>query len=134
MVLTTTLPNTRPVGRVEGERRARQRFRLACPVRLSRCGVPRFLALWTEEVNCEGFSCFSDIGFTVGEILNCELTISAGHWADSMADLVLSCQVEVMRCLHTTIDGNFSLACRVVDYTTGERWDLDRAFDHSLFY
>jgi hypothetical protein len=132
MVLTTTLRNTRPVGRLDGERRARTRFRLACPVRLSRCGIRRFSHHWTEEVNCEGFSCYSDVGFVAGEILDCELIISAGAWADSMADLVLKCQVEVMRCVRTTIEGNFSLACRVVDYTTGEQWNLEPAFDHSL--
>jgi hypothetical protein len=132
MVLTTTLPDIRSVGRIEGERRARLRFRLACPVRLSRCGIRRFSDHWTEEVNCEGFSCRSEIGFAAGEILDCELTIGAGDWADSMADLVLKCQVEVMRCVRTTIEGNFSLACRVVDYTTGEPWNLAPAFDHSL--
>jgi hypothetical protein len=83
-------------------------------------------------VSCEGFSCFSDTGFGVGEILDCELTVSEGDWPVGMADLVLKCQVEVMRCVRTTAEGKFGLACRVVDYTTGDRWNLERAFDDSL--
>ncbi len=110
-----------------GERRARARFRLACPVRLSRGGLERFSSHWTEDVSCEGFSCFSEVGFSAGEVLDCELTVSDGRWSDSLGDLVLCCQVEVRRSIRRIGDGGFTLGCRLLDYTAEEHWNFGPA-------
>lgn len=120
MVSTVTQPETTSASfsaRIR-ERRARARFRLTCPVRLSPVGLERFSEHWTEDVSCEGFSCVSRLNFAVGEILDCELTVTPGHWTSGLEDLVLRCQVEVMRTSRRGSDSGYAVACRVRNYTT----------------
>jgi hypothetical protein len=91
-------------------------------VRLSPSGLELFTEHWTEEVSCDGFSCGSRVSFAAGEILDCELTVTPGYWTDALEQLVLRCQVEVMRSIRMGGDGGFTLACRLLKYTTGGPW------------
>lgn len=114
------------------ERRGRVRFPLTCPVRLSRSGLERFSEHWTEEVSCEGFSCLSEVPFSAGEVLDCELTVGSGERTDSWGDLVLRCKVEVLRSFRRAGEGGFTLACRLLDYKAGDAWVLKPSLERAI--
>lgn len=113
------------------ERRRRARVRLACPVRLLREDRADAADSWTEDISCQGFSCVTPVPFSVGEVLDCELSLEHGGWIGIPGALVLQGKAEVMR-VRKLAGAVFSLGCRLLTYTSHQRYPNVGHEDHSI--
>jgi len=102
------------------ERRRRPRLRLAYSLRLYRFGEAFPIDTTTEDISCEGFFCFIDYPFSVGESLECELVIS-GPTMRADQDMVLRCRADVVRVVPQADHTFFGVGCQLSDYTFSKR-------------
>jgi hypothetical protein len=99
-------------------RRSVARFRIACPVVLSRPGEAFGVVTNTENVSCKGFYCVSERPFWPHEKLKCWLSIPwalTGHVPTSHQ--VLDAVAEVVRVIPLGVGKGFGVACRLESYT-----------------
>ena len=90
-------------------------MKLACALRLFRAEETRGVETSTENISSDGFCCITELPFSPGEQLGCEIVIPgqpAGHDA-----LVLRCRVEVVRAAAHGLSAGYGVACRLLDYT-----------------
>lgn len=100
----------------KAERRERVRSNVRWPILLFRDHDTDAVESVTENLNCGGFFCFSDMAVSCGELLSCILRIPMHGVRASAPGLNLLCTVRVLRIERASLHTPLGIACRIEDY------------------
>ena len=99
------------------DRRHRRRVRLAYQIRLLRAGDGGGTETRTENITCDGFYCRTELPYSPGEQLDCELVIPGLGNGNGYETLILRCRVEVVRSEAHGLSPGYGVGCRLLDYS-----------------
>ena len=97
------------------ERRERRRTSVRWPVLLFRDSSVETVETVTENLNCAGFFCFSELPVHCGELLSCVLRIPSWE-KHSAVGLALLCSIRVLRVERSAMASRLGIACRIENY------------------
>ena len=98
------------------DRRERTRSAVRWPVLLFRHSSAEVAQTVTENLNCSGFFCFSEIPLAPGEVLDCFLRVPAFGAGAKTSALTLFCNVRVVRVERASLYAPVGVACRIESY------------------
>jgi hypothetical protein len=101
------------------ERRERERFKLACPIRLYQAGR-QLGESQTHDINCESFSCALpgiSPSLVSGDVLDCEIDLTLRDRAPYAPSIQLRGQAMVLRLTPLENDDGVQLVCRLLCYS-----------------
>jgi PilZ domain-containing protein len=117
-VLATPSKNNYPGEAIggRGERRKRPRVKVHWQVSLIRSDSAEIIETVTQDLSSTGFYCFSQMPFSVGEVLHCMLRIPPYESTARELERALECKLRVVRLELNTADGRLGVGCRIEDF------------------
>lgn len=98
------------------ERRERTRSPVRWPILLFKDTSAGTAETVTENLNCSGFFCFSELPVATGDVLSCVLRIPTCDTRPDASTLTLLCRVRVLRVERAFLHAPVGIACRIEDY------------------
>jgi hypothetical protein len=98
------------------ERRTRVRTTLHWPVLFFRNGSGEAVESVTQNLSSSGFYCHTRVRITLGESLDCVLTIPSHDPSGHEKVRVLNCRILVRRVEPGSIENTFGIACEIQDF------------------
>ncbi len=99
-----------------GERRRRPRVKVHWHVSLIRRDAAEITETVTQDLSSTGFYCFSQVSFSLGEVLLCVLRIPPHESTGREFDRALECKLRVVRLDLNRADGCVGVGCRIEDF------------------